>query len=66
MMNEMPRDAAYRVLELERKIAAYQKVHDEELDELRQLLLELKDEVLTSSGVGRAENSIETGGASAT
>lgn len=61
MMSEMPRDAAYRVLELERKIAAYQKVHDEELDELRQLLLELKDEVLTSASDRNAESRVESG-----
>lgn len=55
----MPRDAAYRVLELERRIAAYQKVHDEELDELRQLLSELKDEVLTSTSDRNVENRVE-------
>jgi hypothetical protein len=59
MMSEMPRDAAYRVLELERRIAAYQKVHDEELDELRQLLSELKDEVLTSTSDRNVENRVE-------
>lgn len=45
-MNEQRKDVAHRILELEHKFAAYKKLHDEELDELRQLLEQLSEDVL--------------------
>lgn len=54
-MNEPMRDPARRILELEQRLAAYQKLHAEEIDELRQLLLKLTKEVLASQGRQRIE-----------
>ena len=47
---ETGRDIGYRILELESRLAAYRKVHAEELDELQHLLSELKEDVLASHG----------------
>lgn len=60
-MSEKAKGTAYKVLELERKLAAYKKVHDEELNELRYLLSELKDEVLTSGDERTTGRHEETG-----
>jgi hypothetical protein len=60
-MKEKAKGTAYKVLELERKLAAYEKVHDEEIDELRQLLSELKEEVLTPEDEGEAGRHEEAG-----
>ena len=49
-MNKLAKEFAYRVLELERKLAAYQRVHAEELDELENLLSELKEQILSLYG----------------
>lgn len=49
-MNRNQESVAYHILELERRLAAYQKVHTEELDELKELLLELKDDFLNAGG----------------
>jgi hypothetical protein len=42
-----PSDIAYRVLKLEQQLDSYQRLHAEELEEIRQALAELKDLVLT-------------------
>ncbi len=41
-------DLAYRILQLERSLDAYRRLHAEELDELGRRLAELKSEVLAS------------------
>ncbi|MFQ6057393.1 MAG: hypothetical protein ACE5MB_00740 [Anaerolineae bacterium] len=45
----MPRenDLAYRVLRLEQQLESYQKLHAEELDEIRRTLAELKRQILS-------------------
>jgi len=40
-------DLAYRVLKLEQQLDSYQKLHTEELEEIRHALAELKELVLT-------------------
>ncbi len=42
-----PSDVAYRVLRLEQQLDSYQRLHAEELEQIRQALAELKDLVLT-------------------
>lgn len=39
-------DVAYRVLRLEQQLDSYQRLHAEELEQIRQALAELKDLVL--------------------
>ncbi|MCL5958142.1 MAG: hypothetical protein M1358_02300 [Chloroflexi bacterium] len=39
-------DVAYHLLRLEQQIESYQKLHSEEIDEIRRSLHRLKDEVL--------------------
>jgi hypothetical protein len=39
-------DLAYRVLRLEQQLDSYQRLHAEELEQIRQALAELKDLVL--------------------
>lgn len=51
-MGETGKDIGYRILELESRLSAYRKVHAEELDELQQLLSNLKEDVLASRGGG--------------
>ncbi len=41
-------DLAYRILQLERSLDAYRRLHAEELDELERRLAELKSKVLAS------------------
>ena len=41
-----PSDVAYRVLRLEQQLDSYQRLHAEELEQIRQALSELKDLVL--------------------
>jgi hypothetical protein len=42
-----PSDIAYRMLRLEQQLEAYERLHAEELAEMRRALAELKDQVLT-------------------
>ena len=42
-----PSDIAYRVLKLEQQLDSYQRLHAEELEEIRHALAELKELVLT-------------------
>lgn len=46
MSNPTEEDLAYRILQLERSLDAYRRLHAEELDELERRLVELKREVL--------------------
>lgn len=48
-------DLAYRILQLERSLAAYRRLHSEELDELERCLTELKTEVLALHRVQQIE-----------
>ena len=41
-----PSDVAYRVLRLEQQLDSYQRLHAEELEQIRQALAELKELVL--------------------
>jgi len=43
---EREQDLAYRVLRLEQQLESYQKLHAEELDEIRKALAEIKTEIL--------------------
>jgi len=45
-MMEKEKDLAYRVLRLEQQLESYQKLHAEELDEIRKALAEIKAEIL--------------------
>ena len=46
MTAAMPADIAYHVLRLEEKLDSYQRLHAEELEQIRQALHELKSQVL--------------------
>ncbi len=58
-----PSDIAYRVLRLEQQLESYQRLHAEELEQIRRALEELKELVLTlnvskpSVNAGEAEES---------
>lgn len=39
-------DVAYRVLRLEQQLDSYQRLHAEELEEMRRAILELKEQIL--------------------
>ncbi len=54
MQSNTSSDLALRVLRLEQQIEAYQRLHAEELAELRQLLAEVKNAVLNFAGTTRA------------
>lgn len=44
-----PSDLAYRVLRLEQQLDSYQRLHGEELQEIRRALAELKDYILKAA-----------------
>ena len=46
MSSISPSDIAYRMLRLEQQLESYQRLHAEELAEMRRVLQELKDQVL--------------------
>ncbi len=46
MSSTSPSDIAYRVLQLEQRLESYQRLHEEELEEIRRALMQLKEEVL--------------------
>lgn len=46
MSFDPPSDIAYRMLRLEQQLDSYQRLHAEELDQIRRALSELKDQVL--------------------
>lgn len=46
MSFDPPSDIAYRMLRLEQQLDSYQRLHAEELDQIRRSLSELKDQVL--------------------
>jgi len=46
IMMDKEKDLAYRVLRLEQQLESYQKLHTEELDEIRKALAEIKTEIL--------------------
>ena len=57
-----PSDVAFRVLRLEQQLDSYQRLHAEELEQIRQALAELKELVLglaqkegVSDSVGESE-----------
>ena len=46
MSFDPPSDIAYRMLRLEQQLDSYQRLHAEELEQIRRALSELKDQVL--------------------
>ncbi len=52
-------DVAFRVLRLEQQLDSYQRLHSEELEEIRQALAELKELVL---GLAQKESTIDSVG----
>lgn len=56
-------DVAFRVLRLEQQLDSYQRLHSEELEQIRQSLAELKELVL---GLAQKESAPETVGESKT
>ena len=65
-----PSDVAYRVLRLEQQLDSYQRLHAEELEQIRQALAELKDLVLRlaqkdvsveSTGEPRSPDRVQSG-----
>lgn len=50
-------DVAYRILRLEQQLDSYQRLHAEELEQIRQALAELKDLVL---GQARKDVAVES------
>ncbi len=51
-------DVAFRVLRLEQQLDSYQRLHSEELEEIRQALAELKTLVL---GLAQKESMTDSG-----
>ncbi|MBI3915006.1 MAG: hypothetical protein HY327_12575 [Chloroflexi bacterium] len=49
MSSVPPSEMAFRVLRLEQQIESYQRLHAQELEEIRRALLEVKEEVLALS-----------------
>jgi hypothetical protein len=49
MSTQLPSDLAFRVLRLEQQLESYQRLHAEELENIRRALQVLKDQVLTLS-----------------
>ncbi|MCZ7573532.1 MAG: hypothetical protein M5U01_33695 [Ardenticatenaceae bacterium] len=49
-------DLLDRMLQLERSLGAYRRLHAEELDELERRLVELKSEMLTSHRMGTTKS----------
>ncbi len=49
MTSDTPTDIAYRVLKLEQQLDSYQRLHAEELEQIRQALAALKDQILALS-----------------
>ncbi len=60
-MDTLPSDLAYHVLRLEQQFESYQRLHAEELEEIRRALLKVKEQVLALASTeaapaqGRAE-----------
>lgn len=46
MSVDPPSDIAFRMLKLEQQLDSYQRLHAEELDQIRRALTELKDHVI--------------------
>ncbi|MCL5951684.1 MAG: hypothetical protein M1132_08180 [Chloroflexi bacterium] len=46
MSSNPPSDLAYRVLRLERQLESYQRLHAEELEEIRRAVEQLKEQLL--------------------
>ncbi len=59
MSTPPPSDFAYRVLRLEKQLESYQRLHAEELEDIRRALAELKAQVL---GIAGEKNAEEEGG----
>ncbi len=53
-------DLSLRILRLEQKLESYQKLHAEELDELRLALAELKRQVLSMAALQQQAAPLET------
>ena len=59
MSFDPPSDIAYRMLRLEQQLDSYQRLHAEELDQIRRALSELKDQVLALAAA--KEQNLERG-----
>jgi len=57
MSSVPPSDVAYRILRLEQQLDSYQRLHAEELEQIRQALAELKDLVL---GLAQKDVTVES------
>ncbi len=62
MSFDPPSDIAYRMLRLEQQLDSYQRLHGEELEQIRRALAELKEQVLALATV--KQESMERGEAS--
>ena len=51
-------DIAYRVLRLEQQLDSYQRLHAEELEQMRRVLAELKERVLEMEAGKETENAM--------
>ncbi len=60
MSSPSPSDIAYRVLQLEQRLESYQRLHEEELEEIRRALMQLKEEVLAI--IAQREAALHEGG----
>lgn len=54
-----PSDIAYRMLRLEQQLDSYQRLHAEELDQIRRALAELKQHVLALAAQKEASTATE-------
>ncbi len=62
MSSQFSSDLAYRVLRLEQQLESYQRLHSEELENIRRALQELKDQVLTMPKDRETTNPVDNEG----
>lgn len=57
-----PSELAYRVLKLEQQLDSYQRLHAEELEQIRRALTDLKEQVLALASQKEQKQATEEGG----
>ncbi len=62
MSSIQPSDIAYRVLKLEQQLDSYQRLHAEELEQIRRALTDLKEQVLALASQKEQKQATEEGG----
>ncbi|MBI4788357.1 MAG: hypothetical protein HY782_15095 [Chloroflexi bacterium] len=60
MPTDAPSDIAFRMLKLEQQLDSYQRLHAEELEQIRRALADLKDRVLALAAEKESATNGET------